>query len=220
MIETDDYQGWCILKDDRTLQRAIERQTRKEVEYYQIHQLSTAIKKVKKRGVAVDIGAHYGVMSYNLSKLFKEIHAFEVDLDIFYCLKENVKRFNLSTVTAYPYGLGDKTSKVGLHKKQGKTFSTHVDLSSNDCVSEIRTLDSFDIKNVDLIKIDVEGFEPAVIQGAINTIEKYKPVILYECKGHETRYGYARDSVLDILSPLGYKELYLWDLKNKLIGVV
>lgn len=220
MLETDSYQGWCILKDDKTLQRAIERQTRKEVEYYQIHQLSSAIKKVKQRGVAVDVGAHYGVMSYNLSKLFKEIHAFEVDPDVFHCLQQNVKRFNLNSVTAYPYGLGDKTAKVGLHKKQSKTFSTHVDLDSESTISEIRTLDSFGIKNVDLIKIDVEGFEPAVIQGALNTIEKYKPVILYECKGHEMRYGYARDSVLEMLSPLGYKELHLWDLKNKLIGVV
>lgn len=218
-MEYDDYKGWCVLKNDKTLKRAIERQTRKEVEHYQIHQLSSAIKKVKKRGVAVDIGAHYGVMSYNLSKLFNEIHAFEIDPAVYKCLEKNVANFNLTKVKTYPYGLGDSNIRAGLNKKEGKTFSTHVDLGAETNLVEIRTLDSFYIDAVDLIKIDVEGFEPAVIQGAINTITKSKPVILYECKGHEDRYGYERDAVLEILKPLGYKELSLWDLKNKLIGV-
>jgi hypothetical protein len=43
------------------------------------------------------------------------------------------------------------------------------------------SLDSLGIGNVDLIKIDVEGFEVEVILGAHETIRKYKPVIIMEC---------------------------------------
>ena len=70
---------------------------------------------------------------------------------------------------------------------------------------KIKPLDSFEIQNVDFIKIDAEGYEPLVIKGALKTIEKYKPIILYERKDHPERYGYKRDSIRDILMPLGYR---------------
>ena len=219
MIEYDEFQGWCILKDDRSLQRAVKKQVRQSVDYYQLHHLDAAIKQVHRRGVAVDIGAHYGVMTRNLAKLFKHVHSFEIDPNVYSCLEKNMQTFKVHNATTYPYGLGDKQAQVGLNFKQGKTFSTHVNLSATDNLVPVRTLDSFDIRDVDLIKIDAEGFEPLIIQGGLNTIEKYKPVILYECKGHETRYGYERDAVLTMLEPLGYQELHLWDLKNKLIAV-
>jgi len=219
VIEYDKFQGWCILKDDFSLQRAINRQVIKTVDRYQLHQLDAAIKKTTQRRNAIDIGAHYGVMSYNLAKLFKQVHAFEIDPHVYSCLEKNIKKFSVSNAQCYPYGLGEKDSNVGLHANRNKTFSTHIDLSATENLVPIRTLDSFCIPDVDLIKIDAEGYEPLIIQGAINTIEKYKPVILYECKGHESRYGYNSNSILEMLEPLGYKELYLWDHKNKLIGV-
>ena len=219
MTEFDDFQGWCILKGDRSLQRALKRQVHQKVEYYQLHTLDSAIKKTSKRRIAIDVGAHYGVMTYTLSKLFEHVHAFEIDPDAFACLEKNIAKFNMTNVTAHPYGLGDKDDEVGLNKTPGKSFSTHVNPDAVEDLVPIRSLDSFGLENVDLIKIDAEGFEPFVVQGGLNTITRSKPVILYERKGHETRYGRDRDSVLDMLEPLGYRELYLNDCKNKLIGV-
>ena len=58
---------------------------------------------------------------------------------------------------------------------------------------------------VDFIKIDAEGYEPLVAEGALDTIERCKPIILYERKDHPARYGYTIDSIRDVLMPLGYR---------------
>ena len=57
-----------------------------------------------------------------------------------------------------------------------------------------KTLDSFEFKHVDLIKINVEGGELGVVNGAINTIHKWKPVVLFE----------QNEKVVDFFAKLGY----------------
>ena len=66
-------------------------------------------------------------------------------------------------------------------------------------------LDFYNLENVDFIKIDAEGYEPFVAQGGYKTIERCKPIILYECKDHPVRYGLHADSIRSILAPLGYR---------------
>ena len=47
----------------------------------------------------------------------------------------------------------------------------------------LTTLDSFEFKRIDILKIDVEGMEPAVMDGAAQTLARCRPVILVEvCK--------------------------------------
>lgn len=65
---------------------------------------------------------------------------------------------------------------------------------------KIKTLDSFNIKEkIDLIKIDVEGFEYFALSGGIQTIKKNKPVILIE------EHNYGNSKVFKLLMELGYK---------------
>jgi hypothetical protein len=54
-----------------------------------------------------------------------------------------------------------------------------------------------------IIKIDVEGFEPYVLQGFKHTIMKHGPIIFWEAFTHET----ANPSV-EILKAMGYKHFY------------
>ena len=63
---------------------------------------------------------------------------------------------------------------------------------------KIRTLDSFNLKNITFIKYDIEGYELRAIQGSEQTIKKYNPVIVVEQnKGN-------LDSV-DLLKSWGYE---------------
>ena len=217
MTEYDQIQNFYILKGDKSVQRGMKKEGIRTVTLYQRAHLSNAIKFCNSRRTAVDVGAHYGLMTYNMAQLFNSVHAFEVRPEVYSCLAKNVEHLQMSKVTAYPYGLGAETKRVGLNIKPTKTFSTHVLEGGNE--AEVRPLDELELQDVDFIKMDAEGYEPLVVQGAINTIKRYKPVIFYECKGHETRFGYEQNAVLELLKPLGYKTLGRLDKKNAVIGV-
>lgn len=220
-METDTIQGWHVLKGDNTLSRAISKSGLDNILDYQKDQLDIAFKYcgIKRTRHAIDIGANYGLMSYNMSKNFDLVSSFEIVPEVNECFKLNVEKFNLKNVNIYDCGLGNKEDLVSLNFDPNKTFSTHVNPTSKGDI-KIKTLDSFDFKNVDFIKIDAEGYETFIIQGAINTIKKCKPVILYERKGHSARYNQEKNSVLEILKEFGYRELENIGSKNALIGVV
>jgi FkbM family methyltransferase len=187
-----------------------------DVKDYQKAHLNKALQFCKQTRIGIDIGANYGIMSYNMSKVFGHVYAFEIDKNVYECLDRNVKELGLKNVDIFPYGLGDTTKTVGLNVKPGKSFSTHVNEDGND--AQIKTLDSFGFDSVDFLKIDAEGYEPLIIQGAMKTIERCKPIIFYERKGHEERFGYHKGSVLEMLKDLGYKDLAHIDHKNGVIG--
>ncbi len=71
----------------------------------------------------------------------------------------------------------------------------------------MRRLDSFGFEDVDFIKIDVEGFERAVIEGGERTIRTWRPNIVVEQKGNEAAYGEPRDAALTLLKSWGMKPL-------------
>jgi len=217
MIEYDQVQNFYILKGDKSIQRGMKNEGIRTITLYQRVHLSNAIKFCKNRRTAVDVGAHYGIMSYNIAQLFKSVHAFEVRPDVYSCLDKNVENLSMRNVITYPYGLGFETKRVGLNIKPTKTFSTYVNENGNE--TEVRPLDELNLQEVDFIKMDAEGYEPLVVQGAMDTIKRCKPVIMYECKGHEERFGYKQNSVLEILKSLGYRTLGRLDRKNAVIGI-
>ena len=217
MTEYDQIQNFYILKGDKSIQKGMQKEGIKTITMYQRAHLSNAIKFCNSRRTAIDVGAHYGVMTYNMAQLFNTVHSFEIRPDVYNCLAKNVEHLQMNKVTVYPYGLGAETKRVGLNIKPTKTFSTHV--ADDGDAAEVRPLDELELQEVDFIKMDAEGYEPLVVQGAINTIERCRPVIFYECKGHETRFGYEQNAVLEILKPLGYRTLGRLDKKNAVIGV-
>tara|TARA_B100000925_G_scaffold263150_1_gene220887 strand:- start:14692 stop:15372 length:681 start_codon:yes stop_codon:yes gene_type:complete len=195
--------GWQTIKDDICLKSA-KKQGMGKIEEYQNIELQTAISHCAKLRIAVDIGAHVGITAFRLSQSFEHVHAFEVNTNLLPCLHHNLNMKGVHNCTTHPVGIGDVEKDVDI-KTTNKSFGTHVDPDKKTGKYKIKTLDSFEIQNVDFIKIDAEGYEPLVIKGALKTIEKYKPIILYERKDHPERYGYKRDSIRDILMPLGYR---------------
>jgi len=63
---------------------------------------------------------------------------------------------------------------------------------------ELKTLDSYNFKDVDIIKIDVEGHEFDVVQGAEQTILKYKPIVQLEMVEHQPiRFNWNCQQIYD-----------------------
>jgi len=104
------------------------------------------------------------------------------------CLEKNVPNSKLWVST---FALGDQDSTVRMTITEGNTGHTHVDPDSigNGDTTIVR-LDNLNIPEVDYIKIDCEGFEYRVLQGAEQTVKTCRPVVVIEQKPHD---AYSRD---------------------------
>jgi len=145
---------------------------------------------LKEDSVVFDIGANIGVFTCFSAKLAQRgrIFAFEPVSMVFDILKKNVKDYE--NVEIFQLGLGDKEEvKEILIRSWNPGYSTIEDSAiqrpkeSFDIKENIKitTLDSItnklNLKRIDFIKIDVEGYEIEVLKGAIETVKKFRPIL-------------------------------------------
>jgi FkbM family methyltransferase len=195
MIENiKNVEGWYMPALESSLLKKVKStrlaypQTPFLIDEYQSQLRNESIKYVKKHNVALDIGAHIGIWSVALSKVFNQVHAFEVNPDTTPCLNLNIESRNIKNVLVHPFGLGESNYGIQLIPTQNKSMATFVIPESIGNIP-IKSLDSLNIKNIDLIKMDVEGYESFVLLGGKSTIKKYKPIIVTEDKNLHKKYG-------------------------------
>lgn len=83
--------------------------------------------------------------------------------------------------------------------------------------AQMKTLDSFNFQDVDIIKVDTEGTEYWVLQGAKETIEKYQPVIQIELREeHCKKYNYETQEVINYIMSTG--DYVMCDMNAKNLG--
>lgn len=154
---------------------------------YQYQVRNRSLNYVKQNRVALDIGANVGLWSRDLVKHFDQVIAFEPVPMFRECLARNVFAKNLEV---RPIALGDSEGMIKMIITEGNTGHTHVDPNSQDGDTQLTKLDSLNINNVDYIKIDCEGYEYRVLQGAEQTIRRCRPVVVIEQKPHD---AYSKD---------------------------
>lgn len=70
---------------------------------------------------------------------------------------------------------------------------------------EIRSLDSFNLQQIDFAKIDIQGAEIAFLQGAEETIKRCRPILVIEAEEHTLcRYGFNTAQMFEKLKSLDY----------------
>lgn len=156
-------------------------------------QRDAVLQYIKQWRVCLDIGSNIGQWTRPLSKKFESVVCFEPNPNFRECFEKNIQEKN---VLLWPYGLSDKEHKA---KQDFNSTVLHEEDGDIDC----RTLDSFGLTNVDFVKIDVDGFEIPLLNGARETLSKNDPVINIEMKRDK-----RTDIVVkceSILKDLGYK---------------
>ena len=145
--------------------------------------------------VAIDIGANKGVYSYWLSRLSRQVLAFEPNPKMYHLLARAVP----ANVRTFEVALSDSegtaelilpVQRSGRFSNQGATLQTRkLDGGKAFAVLPVeqRRLDSYDVRDVAFIKIDVEGFEIEVIEGARATLARERPVLLVEIDAHHSK---------------------------------
>ena len=172
---------------------------------YRSPELSLISNLVKNNQNSIDIGANLGLFTFFMSRASKHVFAFEPNP---YPL-ENLKGLVDSNVTVLPIALGNNDGPVEIkipHHRKGWS-SNGASLASKEINDgkiiniQCRKLDSLNIENIGLIKIDVEGFEIEVIRGAKETILKNKPVMIIE---NETAHTKDTNELFITMNELGY----------------
>lgn len=136
----------------------------------------------------IDGGAHMGAYSVLLSDSFKEIHSFEAQRrtyhqlcgNIFINEKDNIHAHNVALTN--PSRANDTTTLSIVSEDGGGSTvcEPHAPVLRTEKV-KTRTIDSYHIENVGLIKLDIEGNELSALQGAVHTINKSgRPPIIFE----------------------------------------
>ena len=168
---------------------------------------------INMKTIFVDVGANVGMYSIRLSKSFEKIIAIEPDPNNFDILRENIKLNNIKNIYPLNVAVGDidgeaiiKCNGVGSRVVAKAKKGTEIDGLKKVKIVRLDTLlpGIFDLENFELIviKVDVEGFEEAVIRGAENILNDYKIVWLIE--HHEYR-GFknlkSHKNIIKLLKP-------------------
>lgn len=167
---------------------------------YQVHKLSEAMKFTKSFDVAVDVGAHCGLWSRRMARLFKKVYAFEpipIHREIY---KMNVH----GDYEIFPYACGNKDSVVKMNIVHHSTGDTNIDSKGTLEVRVVRIDDVLETK-CDFLKIDTEGYEELVLKGATNLLRSKPCVIVEQKPGKAQKYGLKETGAVTYLESLGAK---------------
>ena len=168
---------------------------------------------IPQNSIILDIGANIGNHSLYWSTISKKnvskIYAFEPVYDTFMILSRNIKINNLENkVIIHNVGLSDIESCAKISSYSRENIGSTRLVSDSGSI-QLQKLDNIHIpeEHIDFIKIDVEGMEINCIEGAINTIKKFKPLIFIEIMPENLK------TINKILSELEYT--IVQEFKNK-----
>lgn len=169
--------------------------------------------KIGKNKIIFDVGAHIGSFSLKYSKN-NCVYSFEPNSENYRFLVENIKLNKLNN-NIYPnnIALGYKKGnrKLGLSGGSGG-HSFHL---KNKKFEEVQTisLDEFvsdnHLNHVDIVKVDAEGDELNILEGAGECIKKMRPLLIIELHPWYT----SSKKIIKKLKNLNYKVDYLDGLK-------
>ena len=146
------------------------------------------------------------------ARIAKHVHAFECSPKSFNYLCANIALNDLHyKVTKHNVALGATTGTGTYYIRDpveggGNGLYLEGDAHVATLQVPVRTLDSFELDNIGIIKIDVEGYELQVIQGAVKTLIRNNfPPILFESWRPETpAKEQLRRELFAFISSLGY----------------
>ena len=161
----------------------------------------------------VDVGANQGIYTLSISRLARtgKVFAFEPDPRLFTALKNNVERNRVQNVVLFNAAAASRPSKLLLRPGSLNRGDNRIVQSGNGSTGAIEVtavaLDGvIPDRRVDLLKIDVQGFEFDVLRGTVQIIQANPTLlILFEFWPHGLRQADASpEELLKLLQEAGF----------------
>ena len=171
---------------------------------------------IEKNNVVLDIGTNYGTTILQFAKLVGDnglCFGFEPDPINYKICIDNINLNKFNNISVENYGLGNKKTELNLivetpSNRGGNRIGNNINNNESHIV-RITTMDNWvfekKINKINLIKIDVEGYEFNVLKGGLNTLQKFKPILFIEVDDNNLKLQYASASeLIAFLEQLNY----------------
>ena len=166
-------------------------------------------KFLEKNGVFVDVGANTGIYSIKAAKFFENkgvVLAIEPFPDILATMYHSIQANGFTNVRLRNFCAGERTitSKLWMNMGQPNSFSLVKRDVGSSCLSTLTVaLDDLfmweKLDRFDYLKIDAEGAEQQVLDGAKKILEKYRPIVQIEVSIHEPHWNHPNYSIFRAL---------------------
>lgn len=159
-------------------------------EKYLLHFLRDSVTSLAgENGVFVDVGANVGQHSLYMSKHAKHVHSFEPYERVLTVFRGMVADNAIENITIHPVGLGDKAQSLPFYEPPENNLGTGSFLrdfseENHDAGSKLELVRGDDalaqLERLDVMKLDIEGYEKPAIVGLERTLAKHRPVVVME----------------------------------------
>lgn len=159
-------------------------------------------------GSFLDVGANRGAWTGPAARAFGQVHAFEPVAELAAALRTVAP----ANVVVHELALSDHAGRaafgIPVHAGRLLTFRATLEAQANVGFQELKrevtlaTLDSLELRAVDAIKVDVEGHEAAMLDGAWRTIERERPTLIVEIE--ERHHAGGSEAIIDRITARGY----------------
>jgi len=160
-----------------------------------LRDMDIAIGLCKSRKVCVQAGGHAGLWPLRLSGFFETVYSFECEPILFECMKRNLGKVKNIVISDLALG-----AFVGCVIMRGSVSagSWRIDPDGKFPVKQT-TVDALGLSACDALFLDIEGYEAHALQGAAETISKFRPVI------HVEELPRSRDAIRKHLRSIDYR---------------
>lgn len=151
--------------------------------------ISLFLSKIQATDIVLDVGSNIGYVALQCAQKANlgHVYGFEPSKKNFTKCTQNLQLNHLTNINVFQLALGQTPGKTFLKvESENNSGMARIDHQSSESNEEVivKTIDQVveeaSIKTVNIIKLDVEGFELNVLKGAINTIRKFRPKLFLE----------------------------------------
>lgn len=162
-----------------------------------VQSLEYVLQRCRRKRTAIQAGGNVGVWPRRISLSgFERVVTFEPDAISRACLEQNVP----PGVTVRPEALGATEGRCSMIRK-GLGSHRVIDGDTIDVV----TVDGLGYHDVDLLQLDLEGYEWHALAGAQLTLDRCRPMVQVELRGMTVKYGSSDVEVFTLLRRRGYR---------------
>jgi len=197
---------------------------------FEINLLREIGNTIKDPNIFLDIGSNSGLFSLSMSKIFTKIIGIEPFLPVFKQSLKNIKLNKLKNINFLNIAVGEKNERKDLYIPIGNNKGiARFKTKNNEALKQFkfiknkilvmsldRLIKKMKIKKIELIKVDVQGFEKQTIFGMKKTVKFLKPIIVFDMIQDKNKSKKERLKILQIFKHS--HRIFGWSRKKKFLS--